>query len=192
MVERFFARVRIELDCLSVFGDGAVVVASILISEAALEKVLGIDSRLLDFCLTLLLGLNSCQTLLLGLIRLAFLFSLLRRFCLAILLCLNDCKTLLLGLVRLAFLFSLLRRSRLALLLRLISCLHHFAVGFRLGRLTPFLQLKLSPLHALLYNMSNEHVAAHANEEQRSDCRRTRQRLHAPSAQSSLVAERLA
>ena len=51
----------------------------------------------------------------------------------------------------------------------LISCLHHFAVGFRLGRLTPFLQLKLSPLHALLYNMSNEHVAAHANEEQRSD-----------------------
>src|SRR6516162_3348146 len=161
MAERFFARVRIELDCPSVFGDGAVVVASILISEAALEKVLGIDSRLLDFCLTLLL-------------------------------CLNGCKTLLLGLVRLAFLFSLLRRSRLALLLRLISCLHHFAVGFRLGRLTPFLQLKLSPLHALLYNMSNEHVAAHANEEQRSDCRRTRQRLHPPSANSSLVAEHLA
>src|SRR6516162_3293937 len=139
MAERFFARVRIELDCPSVFGDGAVVVAFILISEAALEKVLGIDSRLLDFCLTLLLSLDSCQTLLLGLVRLAFRFRILRRFCLAILLSLDSCQTLLLGLVRLAFRFRILRRFCLALLLCLISCLHHFAVGFRLGRLTLFL-----------------------------------------------------
>ena len=87
------------------------------------------------------------------------------RFCLAILLSLNSCQTLLLGLVRLAFLFRLLRRFCLAILLCLITCFHHFAVGFCLGRLTPFLQLKFSPFHALLYNMSNEHVAAQAKEE---------------------------
>jgi len=104
------------------------------------------------FCLAILLSLNSCQTLLLGLVRLACLFRVGRRFCLAILLSLNSCQTLLLGLVRLGFLFRLLRRFCLAILLCLT--LHHFAVGLYLGRLTLFLQLKLSPLHASFYKMS--------------------------------------
>src|SRR5262249_50109518 len=89
---------------------------------------------------------------------------------LAFLVCLNSREPLLLSLLRFALCICLGRCSYLTFLLCLSCCreplllsLLRFALCVRLGRPALFLPLKLDPLHALLYQMPKECIAAHAN-----------------------------